>query len=61
VASSSSSEERAGEPVAPATENSRIGAPLSEGWAAWFDDPAVRADFMTDRAQATDQLRKMPW
>ena len=38
--------------------NKRIIASAGQSWDDWFDAPGVSSDFMTDRKQPKDQLRK---
>jgi antitoxin VapB len=40
-----------------AVGHSRIITPAGESWDAWFDGPAVSADFMETRDQPDDQVR----
>jgi len=41
-----------------AVGNKRIISPAGKSWDDWFDAPGVSDDFMTDRLQPKDQIRK---
>ena len=38
--------------------NKRIITPIEDSWDAWFDNPQVTDDFMSDREQPADQSRE---
>ena len=38
--------------------NKRLITPAGGSWDSWFDGPQISSDFMTDRAQPTDQERE---